>query len=443
MTVRERQNDIYGAEREGEKPIAIVAGVIQVRMLDPFAGEKIGIEGWTWSNQMSLTPAKLDAWVAMARDRSASDLHLEAGLPLAMRVAGRLVMQGEPISPRVLMDATRQAVGEESWQTLLTRRSCDVSRAIAGVRCRINAMQTARGIGLSVRLLASGQPTLDSLNLHPDLARLALADNGLVLVCGATGSGKSSTMAALVETINRSKARHIITIEQPIEYWLTPRRSYIRQREVGRDTPSFEQALHDALREDPDVIVVGEMRRPQTMALTLDAAETGHLVLATMHASAPHEALARIVASFPSDAQAGVRAQLAGCLRAVVCQTLPYHPAAGMRVPELEVLVTTGAVANHVREGAFFKLSSATETGAADGMWSRSRYRRWLDSRATWVRPQPAEKTEEPPPRTAPKATPAVRSQLPTTGAAPQNDGVLVVGDDADLSDIIAQLERR
>jgi len=394
----------------------------------------------------------LGKWVAAARDMGASDLHLEAGLPLAIRVAGKLRVQGEPIAARALTEATRKAIGEDGWRSLVSRRSADVSRVIAGVRCRINAMQTARGVGMSVRLLAGGQPTLRSLNLHPDLAGHALADHGLVLICGATGSGKSSTLAALVEEINRSRARHVITIEQPIEYWLQPRRCYIRQREVGRDTPSFEQALVDALREDPDVIVVGEMRRPRTMALTLDAAETGHLVLATMHATTPGEAISRIVSGFAPEAQAGVRAQLAGCLRAVICQQLPYHPAAGRRVPELEVLVRTIAVASHIREGAFFKLGAALDTGASEGMWSRSRYRRWLDTKTAWHEPEPVKAADEPPrqrglpplqtaaaaPAAAPATVPAAAS---TTGGG---SGVLVLDDDGGaIDDIIAQLKGR
>src|SRR5207342_562535 len=158
------------------------------------------------------------------------------------------------------------------------------------------------------------------LNLHPDLRRHISHHNGLIIVSGATGSGKSSTMAALIQEINLGEARHIVTIESPIEYSFRPRASYIRQREVGRDTPSFEQGLLDALREDPDVLMVGEMREPETMRLTLNASETGHLVLATVHSSTCAEALQRLVGAFPAEIQNNVAAQLADCLVGVIAQ---------------------------------------------------------------------------------------------------------------------------
>src|SRR6202022_264810 len=169
-------------------------------------------------------------------------------------------------------------------------------------------------------LLSSVQPTLRSLNLHPELERLVRPTHGLVLVSGPTGSGKSSTLAALIQEINVREARHVITLESPIEYELVPRRAFIRQREVGRDTPSFERGLLDALREDPDVLMVGEMRDPETMRLTLNAAETGHLVLATVHSATVAEALQRVVNAFPAEVQNAIAAQLADCLLGVVAQ---------------------------------------------------------------------------------------------------------------------------
>src|SRR5208337_3616769 len=207
----------------------------------------------------------------------------------------------------------------------LERRSFDFSRTIHGARCRINVLQSSRGVGFAIRLLAAFQATVEKLNLHPDLKKLVAPTHGLILVSGPTGSGKSSTLAALIQEINLADARHIVTVESPIEYTFRPQRSYIRQREVGRDTPSFEQALHDALREDPDVLMVGEMRDPETMRLTLSASETGHLVLATVHSSSCAEALQRVVSAFPAEIQGSVAAQLADCLVAVISQRLRFR----------------------------------------------------------------------------------------------------------------------
>jgi twitching motility protein PilT len=237
-------------------------------------------------------------------------------------------------------------------------------------------------------LLTSFQATIERLNLNPELKKLVEAHNGLILVSGSTGSGKSSTLAALIQEINQNETRHILTIESPIEFVFKPRNSYIRQREVGRDTPSFEQALIDSLREDPDVMMVGEMRDPETMRLTLSASETGHLVLATVHSSTCAEALQRVVSAFPAEIQSGVAAQLADCLVAVITQRLKFRPDIGIRVPELEILVATHAIKNFIRNRDFFKIASAVETGADHGMWSFTRYRKWLDSRKNWVLPE-------------------------------------------------------
>src|SRR5438132_13545701 len=233
---------------------------------------------------------------------------------------------------------------------------------MGGVLCRLNILQTARGIGFAIRLLATFQATVEKLNLHPDLKKLIKPANGLILVSGATGSGKSSTLAALIQEINLTDSRHIVTVESPIEYTFRPRRAYIRQREVGRDTPSFEQALLDSLREDPDVLMVGEMRDPETMRLTLNAAETGHLVLATVHSSTCAEALQRVVGAFPSEIQSGIAAQLADCLVAVVAQRLRFRPDLNLRVPECEILIPTNPVKAHIRSRDFFKIISALET---------------------------------------------------------------------------------
>jgi twitching motility protein PilT len=329
----------------------------------------------------------LDSLIASAAGGGASDLHLEAGMPAALRVRGALQISGEPIPPRALADLARRLIGEEQWPAFMERRSFDLSRTIRGVRCRINVLQTARGVGLAIRLLSSFQATVDKLNLHPDLKKLIKNPHGLILVSGPTGCGKSTTMAALIQEINLTEARHIVTVESPIEYSFRPRRAYIRQREVGRDTPSFEQALLDALREDPDVLMVGEMRDPETMRLTLSASETGHLVLATVHSSTCAEAVQRVVSAFPAEIQNAICAQLADCLVAVVSQRLRFRPDLNLRVPECEILMATHAVKNFIRTREFFKIISALETGAEHGMWSFQRYAKWLETRTNFYIP--------------------------------------------------------
>ncbi len=332
----------------------------------------------------------LETLIATAVENGASDLHLEANLPSAMRIRGALRIGGDPVSAKTLLEMARQVIGPEQWPHFLERRSFDLSRTIHGVRCRINVMQTARGVGFAIRLLAAFEATVESLNLHPDLKKFVGNTHGLILVSGPTGSGKSSTLAALIQEINLTEARHVVTIESPIEYSFRPRRAYIRQREVGRDTPSFEQALLDAMREDPDVLMVGEMRDPETMRLTLNAAETGHLVLATVHSSNCAEALQRVVSAFPSEVQNSVAAELADCLIAVISQRLQFRSSLNIRVPECEVLTANTAVKSYIRGRDFFKIPSALETGAEHGMWSFARYRGWLDKRTNFQMPENA-----------------------------------------------------
>ncbi len=350
--------------------------------------------------------------VASAHAQGASDLHLEPDLPVGLRIRGTLQIQGDPVPAATLAALATGLVEPELWPTFLAQRSFDFSKTVAGVRCRINILHTARGIGFAIRLLAAFQATIERLNLHPDLKKLVAPSNGLVLISGPTGSGKSSTLAALIQEINLNEPRHIVTIENPIEYSFRPRRAFIRQREVGRDTPSFEQALLDALREDPDVLMVGEMRDPETMRLTLNAAETGHLVFATVHSGTCAEALQRVVLAFPSEIQSNVSAQLADCLIAVVCQRLRYRPDLQIRLPECEILRPTTSVKAFIRNRDFFKIPQVLETGGEHGMWTFERYQNWLARRTQWHLPG---KTDE-----APDEQPAPRAPepiLPSTAA--------------------------
>ena len=367
---------------------------------------------------------EFESLVSLALNRGASDLHLESGLPAALRVRGDLKTFGEPIPAKALSEFARDIIGEARWPHFLEQRSFDLSRTIGGVRCRINILQTSRGIGFAIRLLASFQATIEKLNLHPDLKKLVIPTNGLILVSGPTGCGKSSTLAALIQEINLTETRHIVTIESPIEYTFRPRRAYIRQREVGRDTPSFEQALLDALREDPDVLMVGEMREPETMRLTLNVSETGHLVLATVHSSSCAEALQRVVSAFPAEIQSSVASQLADCLLAVVSQRLHYRPDLNIRVPECEILIATLAVKNFVRNRDFFKIASAIESGAEHGMWSLYRYHNWIEKRKNWHIPGQA--SEHPDSELAEPGQPPAGQELPDTSSNPDKRPPLV-----------------
>jgi twitching motility protein PilT len=309
--------------------------------------------------------------IALAKKEGASDLHLEPGLSAVLRVRGSLRSVGD-------------LIGAGYWPEFLQRRSFDMSRTIEGLRCRINILQTSRGVGFAIRLLPAFQPTIEMLNLHPDFKQLVNHPHGLIVISGATGSGKTTTLAALIQTINLSDARHIVTIENPIEFTFRPKRAFIRQREVGRDTPSFEQALLDSLREDPDVLMVGELREPETMRLTMSAAETGHLGLATVHSSNCTEALQRIINAFPAEIQGNIAAQMADCLIGVISQRLQFRPNLNICVPECEVLMATMAIKNFIRNRDFFKIISSIETGAEHGMWSYPRYRAWLDKRTNF-----------------------------------------------------------
>jgi len=392
--------------------------------------------------------------IGMAKANGASDLHLEPGLPAAIRVRGTLRATGAPIPGKLLLEEAREIIGTAGWEEFLTRRSYDLSKNIQGVRCRINVMHTSRGVGLAVRLLMGFNATLEQLNLHPDFKKLIEHTTGLILISGATGSGKSSTMAALIQEINLVETRHIVTIESPIEYVFKPHRAYIRQREVGRDTPSFEQALIDAMREDPDVLMVGEMRDPETMRLTLNAAETGHLVLATAHSATTAEALQRVVAAFPAEIQNSICAQLADCLVAVICQRLLYRNDLKMQVPECEVLMPSShAVKNFIRRGEFFKMMSSMETGAEQGMWTYQRYRTWLETKKNWHTAdgrddeEPAgeilvlEETKATMPPPVPK-TPAAPVKAPApVSAKPKEDLVDIEPVEGGLDAIISKLK--
>jgi twitching motility protein PilT len=330
-----------------------------------------------------------EEWIEKARSLGASDLLLETNTPPVARVRGELQTAGGIVAGDTLVQAAQDLLGAGGWAQFKERGSADIAVAIRGVRCRASFFQTVRGIAIAIRLLAPSIKDIRACNLHPDFRKLIEASTGLVLISGPTGSGKSTTLAALIEEINASRARHIVTLESPLEYLFGNRLSYIRQREIPTHSPSFEQGITDALRENPDVLVISEMRTPEVMRLTLNAAETGHLVLATLHSANCAEALSRLCMSFPADLQASVRAQLADCLVGMSCQRLDFLGTYRLRVPRCEILLPSSGAKGTIRAGNFSQIANVLQSGGDEGMWTFDRYRRWMDQVTDWVRPAP------------------------------------------------------
>ncbi|MDR7555309.1 MAG: type IV pilus twitching motility protein PilT [Armatimonadota bacterium] len=316
----------------------------------------------------------------LTKERGASDLHLAAGAPPSLRVHGRLVrLDAAPLSREAMHAMLYDLMTDEQKARFEATHDLDFSLELAGVgRFRVNAFVQRHGEGMVLRLIPDRIRTLDELEMPPILKDLAMRDRGLILVTGPTGSGKSTTLAAMVDHINEHREHHIITIEDPIEFVHRPKKCNINQREVGPHTLSFAAALRSALREDPDVILVGEMRDLETIQQALTAAETGHLVLSTLHTNSAPQTINRIVDVFPTHQQEQIRTQLAESLLGVIAQTLiPTLDGQG-RVAALEIMVATPAVRNMIRENKVHQLPSAIQTGAREGMQSLDQHLKTL-----------------------------------------------------------------
>jgi twitching motility protein PilT len=312
----------------------------------------------------------LHAWLRDAVARGASDVHLHAGSPLRLRLHGALHAEpGAPLDAATTERLALAVLGPEQQAELASRGETDLCFALPSVgRFRTNVYRQQRGLDAVFHCIPLEPPGLDDLGLPAWLARFTTYHQGMVLVTGPAGCGKSSTLAALVNLVNEERREHVITIEDPVEYVHASKRCVVNQRSVKRHTESFARALRAAMREDPDVIVIGELRDLETISLALTAAETGHCVLATLHTQSAMRTLDRLVGVFPSDQQAQVRTMLSESLRAVVSQRLVPTADGQGRVPALETLVVNRAVANLIRENKTFQIHSVLQTGGAQGM---------------------------------------------------------------------------
>jgi twitching motility protein PilT len=313
----------------------------------------------------------LDATLRAMVEVGASDLHLTSGAPPTVRISGSL----HPLEHFDVLDAeslrrTLYAVlTQKQREKFEANLELDLSYSVRGLaRFRVNLYQQRESIGAAFRVIPYEIRPLEQLGVPPVVANFANLPRGLVLVTGPTGSGKSTTLASIVDLANRTRADHIMTVEDPIEFLHRHKRSIVNQREVGEDTLSFASALKHVLRQDPDIILVGELRDLETISVALTAAETGHLVFATLHTQDAAQTIDRIIDVFPSHQQAQVRTQLAGALQAVVCQTLCKRADAPGRVVATEVMVATPAIRNLIREGKTHQVYSSMQAGAQQGM---------------------------------------------------------------------------
>jgi twitching motility protein PilT len=314
--------------------------------------------------------ARIDEILKQMMEREASDLHLTSGSAPYLRVHGEMIkLNYKDLTPEVCQALLFEILSAPQRENFLETWDLDFSYSLKGVgRFRVNVFRQRQGVGAVFRLIPESIQTLQELGLPANISNLLDVSEGLILVTGPTGSGKSTTLASLIHTINTSRRAHIITIEDPIEFVHHNKNSLINQREVSSHTKSFHQALRAALREDPDVILVGEMRDLETISLAITAAETGHLVLATLHTNSATKTVDRIIDVFPDSQQSQIRVMLSESLRGVVAQSLTKRADGNGRVAVVEVLVNIPAVANLIREGKTFQIHSSMQTGQVHGM---------------------------------------------------------------------------
>jgi twitching motility protein PilT len=393
---------------------------------------------------------------------SLSDLYITGGHPMVSRKNGVIQFHNTvKWTHQEVDDFLSQLLSPRQLELLRERKSLDLALSVSNVRLRMNAFATNRGMSMAIRVLSGYIPTIDELNLHPSLAEISKIKSGLVLTCGGTGVGKTTTIAAIINAINTSRPAHIITLENPIEYRFQSKKAFIQQRELGTHMPSFAQGLLDALRENPDVIVIGELRETDTMQIALTAAESGHLVIATLHASTPEEAIYRLCNTVPADSQNEVRYQLASTLQWLIVQQLVYLKKFKIRVPVLTIVRGTQAIKNTIRENKLNQLESAIQIGKNEGMFTAGSYfTDYLENREDFISPaqifRPSLETANEVVYESPltKDIPALKS-FKQTSARTSNESIIIrseydrdeietmltINEDASLQELIRKLE--
>ncbi len=314
--------------------------------------------------------ARIDTLFKMMKEQGASDLHLSTGSPPIFRLHGDMVrLNYKSLSHEELRAILFEILSEKQRQEFDARRDLDFAYAIPGfARFRGNIFMQHKGIGAVFRIIPAKILSADDLGLPEGVRKMTMLKKGLVLVTGPTGSGKSTTLAAMIDLINSTRRDHILTLEDPLEFIHENKESLLNQRQIGEHSESFSAALRAALREDPDVILVGEMRDLETISLAMTAAETGHLVFGTLHTNSAAKTVDRIIDAFPKDGQEQVRTMLSESLRGVVCQQLLKTAEGKGRVAAMEIMSGTPAIANLIREGKTFQIPSIIQTGKKDGM---------------------------------------------------------------------------
>ncbi|HZJ99993.1 MAG TPA: type IV pilus twitching motility protein PilT [Tissierellaceae bacterium] len=308
--------------------------------------------------------------VKLGSEKKASDIHITVGQPPTLRIDGRLVaITDTPLSPIDTIDLIHQALNESQMKVLQEKGELDFSFSSPGIaRCRVNAYRQRGSYGMALRIIPMRIPSMEELGLPKVMGDLARLPRGLILVTGPTGSGKSTTLASMIDQINRERNCHILTLEDPLEYLHKHNKAIVNQREIGSDSHTFGSALRGALRQDPDVILVGEMRDLETISIAITAAETGHLVLSTLHTLGAAKTIDRVIDVFPPHQQQQIRVQLSSVLQAVISQQLLPRADDKGRVAAFEVMVANGAIRNLIREGKIHQIDTSIQTGGKQQM---------------------------------------------------------------------------